>query len=176
MDKLSSACGQGGGPPPTRRWRKSQAIATRLNRSVKDLVVIVLDRPRHEKLVEDIRRAGARIRLISAAICRPASPPPCGAPNVHAVMGIGGAPEGVLTAAAPALLNGICGASRADEGRPGGRMKAMGISDPKRIYTERDLPGPDIIFAGQWCDGCSLLNGVRFFGPAIAPIPWSGVA
>src|SRR5216110_3360461 len=83
-----------------------KAIARCLKRAVTDLVVIVLDRPRHEKLIEDIRRAGARIRLItdgdlsagiSAAVRRT---------NVHAVMGIGGAPEGVLTAAALRCLNG----------------------------------------------------------------------
>src|SRR5512147_2542472 len=82
------------------------AIATRLDRAVSDLVVIVLDRPRHEQLIEDIRSAGARIRLIgdgdlsagiSAAVRRT---------NVHAVMGTGGAPEGVLTAAALRCLNG----------------------------------------------------------------------
>src|SRR5437867_5315287 len=81
-------------------------IAQRLNRDVEDLVVIVLDRPRHEKLISNIRKAGARIRLIgdgdlsagiSAAVRRT---------NVHAVMGIGGAPEGVLAAAALRCLNG----------------------------------------------------------------------
>src|SRR5512142_113541 len=83
-----------------------KGIAKRLGRKVNDLVVIVLDRPRHEKLISDIRRAGARIKLIgdgdlsagiSAAVRRT---------NVHAVMGIGGAPEGVLAAAALRCLNG----------------------------------------------------------------------
>jgi fructose-1,6-bisphosphatase II len=143
-----------------------KAIANRLNRSVKDLVIIVLDRPRHEKLIEDIRSAGARIRLIgdgdlgagiSAAVRRT---------NVHAVMGIGGAPEGVLTAAALRCLNGSMQARLVPtkEGQEE-RMKAMGITDPKRIYTERDLaPGPDIIFAASGVTDGSLLRGVRFFG------------
>jgi fructose-1,6-bisphosphatase class II len=143
-----------------------KAIATRLGRSVKDLVVMVLERPRHEKLIEDIRRAGARIKLItdgdlsagiSAAVRRT---------NVHAVMGIGGAPEGVLTAAALRCLNGGMQARLVPtkDGQEE-RMKAMGISDVKRIYTERDLaPGPDILFAAAGVTDGNLLRGVRFFG------------
>lgn len=141
-------------------------IARALDRSVSDLVVIVLDRPRHEKLIEDIRRAGARIKLIgdgdlsagiSAAVRRT---------NVHAVMGTGGAPEGVLTAAALRCLNGGMQARLVPtkEGQEE-RMKAMGITDVKRIYTERDLaPGPDILFAASGVTDGSLMKGVRFFG------------
>src|SRR5512134_1183611 len=83
-----------------------RSIARCLDRDVDDLVVIVLDRPRHEKLIGEIRRAGARIRLIgdgdlSAGIAAAVS-----GTGVHAVMGTGGAPEGVLTAAAMRCLNG----------------------------------------------------------------------
>lgn len=143
-----------------------QAIAKANGRSVKDLVVIVLERERHEQLIEDIRRAGARIRLIgdgdlsagiSAAVRRT---------NVHAVMGTGGAPEGVLAAAALRCLNGGMQA-RLVPTKDGteDRMREMGITDPKRIYTERDLaPGPDIIFAASGVTDGSLMNGVRFFG------------
>jgi len=143
-----------------------KAIATRLDRAISDLVVIVLDRPRHEKLIEDIRSTGARIRLIgdgdlsagiSAAVRRT---------NVHAVMGTGGAPEGVLTAAALRCLNGHMQArlvpTKDDQIE---RMKAMGITDVKRVYTERDLaPGPDITFAACGVTDGNLLQGVRFFG------------
>ena len=143
-----------------------KAIAARLHRAVSDLVVIVLDRPRHEKLIEDIRSAGARIRLItdgdlsagiSAAVRRT---------NVHAVMGIGGAPEGVLTAAALRCLNGHMQARLVPtkEGQEE-RFKAMGITDMKRIYTERDLaPGPHLMFAACGVTDGNLLRGVRFFG------------
>jgi fructose-1,6-bisphosphatase class II len=148
------------------------AIARRLNRAVTDLVVIVLERPRHEKLVDDIRRAGARIRLItdgdlsagiSAAVRRT---------NVHAVMGIGGAPEGVLTAAALRCLNGgmegrLVPAKPGDEERKKfeARLKTMGITDPNRVYTERDLaPGPDVLFAATGVTDGNLMRGVRFFG------------
>jgi fructose-1,6-bisphosphatase class II len=143
-----------------------KAIATRLDRNISDLVVIVLDRPRHEKLIEDIRSAGARIKLItdgdlsagiSAAVRRT---------NVHAVMGIGGAPEGVLTAAALRCLNGYMQA-RLVPTKTGqeDRMRAMGITDVKRVYTERDLaPGPHILFAACGVTDGNLLRGVRFFG------------
>jgi len=143
-----------------------QAIATRLDRAISDLVVIVLDRPRHEKLIEDIRSTGARIKLIgdgdlsagiSAAVRRT---------NVHAVMGIGGAPEGVLAAAALRCLNGHMQARLVPtkDGQEE-RMRAMGITDVKRVYTERDLaPGPDLMFAACGVTDGNLLLGVRFFG------------
>jgi len=143
-----------------------KAIARSLGRDVEDLVVIVLDRPRHEKLIADIRKAGARIRLIgdgdlsagiSAAVRRT---------NVHAVMGIGGAPEGVLAAAALRCLNGAM-LGRLVPTKPGQeeRMRKMGITDPKRIYTEKDLaPGPDILFVATGVTDGSFMRGVRFFG------------
>src|SRR5436853_1792112 len=83
-----------------------RAIARRLNRDKEDLVVIVLDRPRHQKLIEDIRAAGARIRLISDGDLSAGISAAVVGAGVHAVMGTGGAPEGVLTAAALRCLNG----------------------------------------------------------------------
>ena len=83
-----------------------KAIAGALNRDVDDLVVIVLDRPRHEQLIADIRKAGARIRLIGDGDLSAGISAAVSGTGVHAVMGIGGAPEGVLTAAAMRCLNG----------------------------------------------------------------------
>ena len=83
-----------------------KAIARRLRRGVDDLVVVVLDRPRHEKLIADIREAGARIRLISDGDLSAGIAAAVAGTGVHAVMGSGGAPEGVLTAAALRCLNG----------------------------------------------------------------------
>ena len=149
-----------------------RAIAKRLDRAVKDLVVIVLDRPRHDKLIEDIRRAGARIRLISDGDLSAGISAAVRRTNVHAVMGIGGAPEGVLTAAALRCLNGGM-EGRLVPFKPGeeerkkfeARLKSMGIADPNRTYSERDLaPGPDILFAASGVTDGSLLRGVRFFG------------
>src|SRR6266568_4230028 len=83
-----------------------KAIAKALDREVHDLVVIVLDRPRHERLIADIRKAGARIRLISDGDLSAGISAAVVGTGVHAVMGTGGAPEGVLTAAAIRCLNG----------------------------------------------------------------------
>jgi fructose-1,6-bisphosphatase II len=142
------------------------AIARCLGRSVRDLVVIVLDRPRHEKLIADIRKAGARIKLISDGDLSAGITAAVRRTNVHAVMGIGGAPEGVLTAAALRCLNGGMRARLVltKEGQEK-RMREMGITDPKRIYTETDLaPGPDILFVAAGVTDGALLRGVRFFG------------
>lgn len=143
-----------------------RAIAKRLNRTVKDLVIIVLDRPRHEKLIDDIRTAGARIRLISDGDLSAGISAAVRRTNVHAVMGTGGAPEGVLAAAALRCLNGGMQARLVPtkDGQEE-RMRAMGITDPKRIYSERDLaPGPDILFAASGVTDGNMLRGVRFFG------------
>jgi fructose-1,6-bisphosphatase class II len=143
-----------------------KAIARSLGRSVQDLVIIVLDRPRHEKLIAEIRKAGARIKLISDGDLSAGITAAVRRTNVHAVMGIGGAPEGVLAAAALRCLNGGM-QGRLVPTKPGQeeRMKAMGITDPKRIYTERDLaPGPDILFVATGVTDGNFMRGVRFFG------------
>jgi fructose-1,6-bisphosphatase class II len=143
-----------------------KAIAQRLDRDVEDLVIVVLDRPRHEKLINDIRTAGARIRLISDGDVAPAIAAAVVGAGVHAVMGVGGAPEGVLAAAALRCLNGEIQA-RLVATEPGHeeRMAKMGIRDPKRVYFTRDLaPGKYIVFACTGVTNGDLLRGVRFFG------------
>jgi fructose-1,6-bisphosphatase II len=142
-----------------------KAIAGSLNRDVDDLVVIVLDRPRHEQLIEDIRGAGARIRLIgdgdvSAGIAAAVS-----GTGVHAVMGVGGAPEGVLTAAAMRCLNGeIQGRLVLTRPSDVDRLHKMGIDDLDRVYRTEDLaPGRSIIFAAAGVTDGELLKAVRFF-------------
>jgi fructose-1,6-bisphosphatase II / sedoheptulose-1,7-bisphosphatase len=147
-------------------WDNLKVIATRLDRQVKDLVVIVLDRPRHEKLIQDIRKAGARIRLIgdgdlSAGIAAAVS-----GTGVHAVMGIGGAPEGVITAAALRCLHGDMVARLVvDNSELEKRMMRMGIADPHKVYGAEDLaPGKEIMFVACGVTPGSLLQGVRFFG------------
>ena len=143
-----------------------QVIAKRLGRQVKDLVVIVLDRPRHEQLIEEIRSAGARIRLISDGDLSAGISAAVRGTNVHAVMGIRGEPEGVLAAAAIRCLNGgMQGRLVPTKEGQEDRMRAMGITDPRRIFTERDLaPGPEIIFAACGVTDGNFLRGVRFFG------------
>jgi len=143
------------------------AIANRLERSVKDLVIIVLDRPRHEQLIDDIRRAGARIRLISDGDLSAGISCAVRGTNVHAVMGIGGAPEGVITAAALRCLGGEIQARfrfRNDEERV--RARAMGNDDDEnRVYFTADLAsGDNLVFAATGVTRGDLLDGVRFFG------------
>jgi len=143
-----------------------QAIAKRLGRRVEDLVIIVLDRPRHEQLIEQIRSAGARIRLISDGDLSAGIAAAVRGTNVHAVMGTGGAPEGVLAAAAIRCLNGgMQGRLVPTKEGQEERMRQMGITDPRRIFTERDLaPGPEIIFAACGVTDGNFMRGVRFFG------------
>ncbi len=143
-----------------------RAIAKRLDRSVEDLVVIVLDRERHQQLIDDIRAAGARIRLISDGDLSAGIAAAVIGTGVHAVMGTGGAPEGVITAAALRCLNGhMQGRLIIDKPELEERIRKMGITDKKRVYTEKELaPGKNIIFAATGVTEGSLLRGVRFFG------------
>jgi fructose-1,6-bisphosphatase class II len=146
-----------------------KAIARCLDRRLEDLVVIVLDRPRHEQLIADIRATGARIRLIGDGDLSAGIAAAVVGSGVHAVMGTGGAPEGVLTAAAMRCLNGeilarlVVSTPEHEE-----RCAAMGITDLKRIYRAQDLaPGTRIIFAATGVTDGTLMRGVRFFGDGI---------
>ena len=142
-------------------------IAEALGRRVADLTVVCLDRPRHEALIEEIRSNGARIKLISDGDVSAAISCAVMGTGVHAVIGIGGAPEGVLTAAALRCLGGEIQARfrwRSDEERA--RAERMGI-DPseERVYTTTDLaPGDTMVFSATGVTEGDLLNGVRFFG------------
>ena len=148
--------------PPRENLRR---VAERLGMQVGDLTVCILDRPRHEELIQQVRDAGCRIRLIrdgdvSAAI---AAVVPEG--TVDILMGIGGAPEGVLAAAAIKALGGemqgkLC--FRSDEERE--RAVRMGIGDPDRVFHLEDLAKGDVIFAASGVTDGDFLKGVRFTG------------
>ncbi len=149
--------------PPAENLRR---IAAALGRGVSDITVVILERPRHERLIAEVRAAGARIKLIpdgdlSAAISTAVS-----GTGVHAVMGIGGAPEGVLTAAALRCLGGEIQARlvfRSDAERE--RAAAMGHGDPSRIFrTEELASGENVVFAATGVTKGDLLEGVHFFG------------
>lgn len=146
-----------------------QTIARSLERRVEDLVVVVLDRPRHEKLVADIRATGARIRLIPDGDLSAGIAAAVVGSGVHAVMGIGGAPEGVLTAAAMRCLNGeIFGRLVISTPEHEERCRTMGITDSTRVYTSASLASGDaIIFAATGVTDGTLMRGVRFFGDGI---------
>jgi fructose-1,6-bisphosphatase II len=146
-----------------------KSIARRLQRGVDDLVVVVLDRPRHKQIIADIREAGARIRLISDGDLSAGIAAAVSGTGVHAVMGSGGAPEGVLTAAALQCLNGeILGRLVVKDPQQAERMQAMGIRDHSKIYTTKELaPGKNVLFAACGVTDGNLLKGVRFFGDGI---------
>jgi len=129
-----------------------------------EITVCILDRPRHRELIAEVRRAGARIRLIrdgdvSAALAaaHPASP-------VDVLIGVGGAPEGVLAAAALRGLGGeIQGQLRFRNEGERERARAMGLVDPDAILGIADLAGgDDVIFAATGVTDGDFLRGVRF--------------
>jgi fructose-1,6-bisphosphatase II / sedoheptulose-1,7-bisphosphatase len=146
-----------------------KAIAGALNREVHDLVVIVLDRPRHERLIAEIRKAGARIRLISDGDLSAGISAAVVGTGVHAVMGTGGAPEGVLTAAAMRSLNGeIQGRLVLTKPSDRERLQKLGLGDLDKVYRTEDLaPGKKVIFAASGVTDGALLKGVRFFGDGV---------
>ena len=129
-----------------------KGIAKGMERSVQDLVVVVLDRPRHEKLISEIRAAGARIRLISDG--------DLSAGIAAAVIGTG------VHAAAIRCLNGyMLGRLVINKPELEERIARMGIRDKNRIYRAEDLaPGNQLIFAATGVTDGALLKGVRFFG------------
>ncbi|HEX8149306.1 MAG TPA: class II fructose-bisphosphatase [Pyrinomonadaceae bacterium] len=156
-----------------------KAIARKLSRDIEDLTVMVLDRSRHRKLIAEVRSAGARIRLIGDGDLSAGISAAVAGTNIHALMGIGGAPEGVLTAAAMKCLNGeiqarlVFDPERLDVDKSKvppaevvlSRLKEMGINDPNKVYDTNDLaPGKKIIFVATGVTDGSLLRGVRFFG------------
>jgi fructose-1,6-bisphosphatase class II len=145
------------------------AIAGCLGRKVDDLVVIVLDRPRHEQLIHEIRETGARIRLIGDGDLSAGIAAAVGGSGVHAVMGTGGAPEGVLTAAAMRCLNGeIFARLVVTKPEHEERCRQMGITNFKKVYRSDDLaPGARVIFAATGVTEGTLMKGVRFFGDGI---------
>jgi fructose-1,6-bisphosphatase II len=148
---------------PTENLRR---IAEALGRRVNDITVVILDRPRHETLISEVREAGARIKLITDGDLSAAISCAVSGTGVHAVMGIGGAPEGVLTAAALKCLGGeIQARFRYRNPEEKARGAAMGHGDEDRVYTTEDLAsGEQLVFAATGVTEGDLLNGVRYFG------------
>ncbi|MEB3273850.1 MAG: class II fructose-bisphosphatase [Prochlorothrix sp.] len=149
-----------------------------LNRSMEELVVVVMDRPRHKDLINEIREAGARVRLIadgdvSAAICCAFA-----GSNIHALMGVGAAPEGVISAAAMRCLGGHFQGKLiydpAEVNTPESekwtreenynRLKEMGVENPDQVFeTEELASGDTVLFAACGITPGTLMEGVRFF-------------
>jgi fructose-1,6-bisphosphatase II len=141
-------------------------IAEALGRKVGDITIVILERPRHDELIAAVREAGARIKLIGDGDLSAAISCAVSGTGVHAVMGIGGAPEGVLMAAALRCLGGEIQARfryRSDEDRERGAR--MGHGDEARVYTTEELAsGEQLVFAATGVTAGDLLAGVRYFG------------
>ena len=148
-----------------------------LKRAPEELVVVVMDRSRHEDLIKEIRAAGARVRLISDGDVSAALSCAFSGTNIHALMGIGAAPEGVISAAAMRCLGGhfqgqliydpaVVKTGLIGESREGNlaRLTEMGITDPDKVYTAEELAsGETVLFAACGITPGTLMNGVRFF-------------
>jgi fructose-1,6-bisphosphatase II len=140
-------------------------IADSLSRDVNDLTIVILDRPRHEKLIAEVRRAGARIKLIEDGDLMGALSVAIAGTRVHALMGIGAAPEGVLAAAALRCVGAeLLGRLKFRNDEERARAKKMGIVDEERIYRTEDLAsGNDIRFVATGVTDGDVLRGVHFF-------------
>ena len=142
-------------------------IAEALRRRVSDITVVILDRQRHEGLIAEVRTTGARIKLISDGDVSAAISCAVQGTGVHAVMGTGGAPEGVITAAALRCLGGEIQARfrfRSEEERERA-ITMLGHADETRVYRTEDLAsGDNLVFAATGVTPGELLEGVRFFG------------
>ncbi|MBI3072568.1 MAG: class II fructose-bisphosphatase [Deltaproteobacteria bacterium] len=140
-------------------------VAAAKKKKIEDLTVIILDRPRHEALISEVRRAGARIMLIgdgdvaaAIATCDPDT-------GVDVLMGIGGAPEGVLGAAALRCVGGdFQGRLKFRNDEEIERAKKMGMKDVNKVFSIEELAGGNVMFAATGVTDGALLRGVRFFG------------
>jgi fructose-1,6-bisphosphatase class II len=141
-----------------------QALAEAKGCRVEDLMVIILARPRHEAIIQEVRKAGARIRLIgdgdvSAAIAT--TKPETG---IDLLLGIGGAPEGVLAAAALRCVGGeFQGRLKPRNNEEIERAKKMGVSDINKKFSIQELAAGDVMFAATGVTDGDYLQGVHFF-------------
>ncbi len=139
-------------------------IAKAKGRKISELTVIVLDRPRHDRLIDDIRSAGARIKLISDGDIAAGIHAAMWESDVDVLMGIGGTPEGVITAAAIRCIGGAiqCKAWPRDDKERDAAVAAG--ADLSKVYSAEELvSGEDVFFAATGASTGDLLNGVRFF-------------
>lgn len=144
--------------------RNLKRVAEALNLYVEDLTVVILNRPRHESLIKEVRACGARIKLIPDGDVAPAIAAAIEGSGVDMLIGIGGGPEGVLAAAALKCLGGDMQAKLIfDHEEEKERAQAMGIEDFDKIYTIDELIRGDVMFAATGVTDGDLLRGVKYF-------------
>jgi len=143
-----------------------EAVANALERPVNDVTVVILERPRHEGIIAECREAGARIKLISDGDVDAAIATCIEGTGIHVAMGIGGAPEGVLAAAAIKCLGGgFMGRLKPRSSEEAERAKQMGFGDLDRVLLVDDLAsGENIAFVATGITDGDLVRGVRFMG------------
>jgi len=147
---------------PTENLR---SIAERMKVYVADLTVIILERERHVELIKEVRAAGARIRLIDDGDVAGAIATCFEDTGVEVLMGTGGAPEGVIAAAAVRSVGGdMQGRLVPRNAEEVARATRMGITDVSKIYTAEELASGDVMFAATGVTSGDFLRGVRFFG------------
>ena len=147
---------------PTENLRR---IADALGRYVEDLTVCILDRPRHERLIREVREAGARIKLIGDGDVAGAVATCFEETGVDVLMGIGGAPEGVLAAAALRCVGGdMQGRLKFRNDQEAERARVMGIADLERVFGLEDMASGPVMFAATGVTSGDFLKGVRYFG------------
>lgn len=142
-----------------------EAVAKAKNKKIEEVVATVLDRPRHAKIIEEIREAGARIKLINDGDVAAAINTAFGETGVDILFGIGGAPEGVISAVGLKCLGGeIQGRLIPSNDEERARCEKMGIDVNKVLYMDDFVKGDDAIFAATGVTDGELLRGVRFTG------------
>ena len=147
---------------PTENLRR---IADAMGRYVEDLTVCILDRPRHEKLIREVRDAGARIKLIGDGDVAGAVATCFEETGVDVLMGVGGAPEGVLAAAAIRCVGGdFQGRLKPRNEGEVERARRMGIEDIEKVFALEELAKGDVMFAATGVTSGDFLKGVRFTG------------
>ncbi|TAM85517.1 class II fructose-bisphosphatase [bacterium] len=143
-----------------------EAVANALERPISDVTVVILDRPRHKDLIDDVRAAGARIKLISDGDVDSCIATAIEGTGIQVAMGTGGAPEGVLAAAALKCLGGgFFGRLKPRNEQEAERARAMGFGDLDRVLSMDDLvKGKDVVFCATGITEGDLCHGVKFFG------------
>ena len=146
-----------------------KAVASALSRKVEDLTVVILDRDRHSRLIKDVRDAGARIKLITDGDVSPVINVGIEGSGIHMLVGSGGAPEGVIAAAALKCLGGdMQGRLLPSDDCEIARAKKMGIGDINKVLTIADLVhGEDASCAATAITQGDMVNPVHYFGGGV---------
>jgi len=166
MDKIAVGAGAKGAIDITKSpsWNLKE-IAKASGKQMEDLMVIILDRPRHADLIAEVRDNGTRIRLIGDGDVSAAIATAQEETGVDVLMGIGGAPEGVIAAAALRCLGGdMQGMLKFRNDQERTRAKAMGVIDENKVYGLQDLAHGNVMFIATGVTNGSYLTGVRYFG------------